>query len=75
MRLAVISTLPPQGGRTYNYDADDRLASDGYDPDGNTTLSGGITNTYDFENHLIAHGGVSVVYDGDGNRLSGEEDE
>ena len=25
---------------------------------------------YDFENHLIQQGGVSVVYDGDGNRVS-----
>jgi hypothetical protein len=61
-RKTLTSTLPPQGGNTYNYDADDRLASDHYDSDGNTTLSGGITNTYDFENHLIAHGGVTVVY-------------
>jgi large repetitive protein len=32
--------------------------------------SGGTANTYDFENHLIQHGGVSIVYDGDGNRVS-----
>ena len=31
--------------------------------------SGGITNTYDFENHLIAQGGATMVYDGDGNRV------
>jgi hypothetical protein len=24
---------------------------------------------YDFENHLIQQGGVSIVYDGDGNRV------
>ena len=25
---------------------------------------------YDFENHLIRQGGISIVYDGDGNRVS-----
>ena len=69
-RKTLSSTLAPVGAMTYNYDSDDRLAADQYDPDGNTTLSGGITNNYDFENHLITHGGVTVVYDGDGNRVS-----
>ena len=54
----------------YTYDADDRLGSDTHDSDGNTINSVGIANTYDFENHMIAHGGVTVVYDGDGNRVS-----
>jgi RHS repeat-associated protein len=69
-RKTLSSTLPPAGGISYTYDADDRLGSDQYDSDGNTTISGGIANTYDFENHLITHGGVSVAYDGDGNRVS-----
>jgi RHS repeat-associated protein len=30
----------------------------------------GIANAYDFENHMITHGGVTIVYDGDGNRVS-----
>jgi hypothetical protein len=55
---------------TYSYDADDRLAADAYDADGNTTNSLGTTNSYDFENHLIQHGYVTVVYDGDGNRVA-----
>jgi RHS repeat-associated protein len=54
----------------YNYDADDRLASDQYDANGNTTNSLGIANAYDFENHLVTHGAVTIVYDGDGNRVS-----
>jgi len=37
---------------------------------GNTVLSTGISDVYDFENHLVQHGGVAVVYDGDGNRVS-----
>ena len=40
-----------------------------YDANGNTVSSGGITNTYDFENHLIGQGGATMVYDGDGNRV------
>ncbi len=55
---------------TYSYDADDRLGSDSYDADGNTINSLGIGNVYDFENHMITHGTVAMVYDGDGNRVS-----
>jgi YD repeat-containing protein len=69
-RKTLNATLPPAGGISYTYDADDRLGSDQYDSAGNTTNSGGIGNTYDFENHLITHGGVTVVYDGDGNRVA-----
>ncbi len=29
----------------------------------------GFTNTYDFENHLVSRGAVTIVYDGDGNRV------
>src|SRR6185437_5910653 len=54
----------------YSYDADDRLGSDQYDPNGNTISSAGTTSTYDFENHLVSKGGVTIVYDGDGNRVS-----
>jgi RHS repeat-associated protein len=33
--------------------------------------SGGVNAAYDFENHLIQRGaGISIVYDGDGNRAS-----
>src|SRR5271166_3581791 len=55
---------------SYTYDADDRLGSDSYDADGNTVNSLGTANAYDFENHMITHGGVTIVYDGDGNRVS-----
>jgi hypothetical protein len=69
-RKTLSTTIPPASGIPYTYDADDRLGSDQYDGDGNTTLSGGIANTYDFENHLISQGGVTIVYDGDGNRVN-----
>jgi hypothetical protein len=55
----------------FNYDANDRFtAEDTYNSNGNTASSGGIANVYDFENHLIQKGGVSIKYDGDGNRVS-----
>lgn len=69
-RKTLNSTLPPSGGVTYTYDADDRLGSDTYDGDGNTINSSGTANTYDFENHMVQHGYVAIVYDGDGNRVS-----
>jgi YD repeat-containing protein len=50
--------------------ANDRVATDVYDNNGNTINNGGIGNVYDFENHLVQHGDVTIVYDGDGNRVS-----
>ena len=35
-----------------------------------TRLSTGTPNTYDFENRMLTHGNVSIVYDGDGNRVA-----
>ena len=63
------SALPPSA--TYSYDANDRLTSDRYDANGNTTNSGGNADSYDFENHLTSRNGgaVQIVYDGDGNRV------
>ena len=34
------------------------------------SCSAGIADSYDFENHLIQHGGMTFVYDGDGNRVA-----
>lgn len=71
-RLSRTSTVSPVPAATYSYDANDRLISDGYDVNGNTTASGRNTYTYDFENHLKSENGgaVTVVYDGDGNRVA-----
>jgi RHS repeat-associated protein len=69
-RKTLNSTLPPAGGMTYTYDADDRLGADTYDNDGNTINSSGTANTYDFENHMVQHGAATIVYDGDGNRVA-----
>ena len=55
------------------YDANDRLTSDIYDANGNTTASSGKTYAYDFENRLTqltdGGNGASYIYDGDGNRV------
>ena len=46
------------------------MPPDPYDNNGNLLNSGTGTNTWDFENHLIQDGNVSIVYDGDGNRVA-----
>jgi len=67
MKLApVCSTIRP---RT-DYDANDRLSTDTYDNNGNTTLSGTASSAYDFENRMTTKGTTAIVYDGDGNRVS-----
>src|SRR5205807_10149658 len=64
--VSVLGTAPV----AYSYDPNDRLTTDGYNANGNTTLSGGVSHTYDFENRMTAHGTTTMVYDGDGNRAS-----
>jgi len=68
-RKTLTSTLAPIQSTTSNFDSDDRLSTDGYDPNGNTTQSAGATYAYDFENHLLSTGAIAMVYDGDGNRV------
>jgi len=51
-------------------DNNDRLTTDTCNANGNTTSSAGISNTYDFENWMLTHVGVKLVYDGDGNHVS-----
>jgi RHS repeat-associated protein len=71
-RLTRTSTVGPVPAATSTYDANDRLSSDTYDGNGSTTASGGNTYAYDFESHLVSQNGgaVSIIYDGDGNRVS-----
>jgi RHS repeat-associated protein len=52
-----------------NYDANDHTTADPYDANGNLLQSGAGGNVYDFENRVVRAGGVSLVYDGDGNRV------
>jgi RHS repeat-associated protein len=67
-RTSTMAKIPATG--LLNYDENDRTSTDVYDPNGNTVSSAGIDNAYDFENHLVKHGDVTVVYDGDGNRVA-----
>jgi RHS repeat-associated protein len=59
--------------QTFAYTGNDRLTTDSYDANGNTTNSAGNTYRYDPENRLTNAivGGTSIiyVYDGDGNRV------
>ncbi len=71
-RTSLTSNIPslPGGVPSYTYDANDRLTTDTYDNNGNTISSAGTASTYDFENRMLTHGSVTMVYDGDGNRVS-----
>jgi RHS repeat-associated protein len=71
-RLNRTSSLVALPSQSSTYDANDRLTSDSYDNNGNTTSSSGNNYAYDFENHLTSLNGGNVTYgyDGDGNRVS-----
>src|SRR5207253_3983557 len=71
-RLSRSSTVSGVPSTTSTYDDNDRLASDSYDNEGNTTATNGNTYGYDFEDRLtkVNGGVVSFVYDGDGNRVA-----
>jgi RHS repeat-associated protein len=71
-RSSRTSTLAALGAQSFSYDPNDELTTDGYDLNGNTTSAGGHTYGYDFENRLVSKDGgvVTIVYDGDGNRVA-----
>jgi RHS repeat-associated protein len=71
-RLSRTSTLAALGSQAFDCNANDELGSDAYDANGNTASSDGRTYAYDFENRLVSVNGgeVTVVYDGDGNRVA-----
>ena len=71
-RTSTVAGVPTVASQSV--DANDRLTTDGYDNNGNTTGSNGNGYVYDFENRLIkVNAGtaneISIVYDGDGNRV------
>jgi RHS repeat-associated protein len=71
-RLSLTSTLAALSSQSLSYDANDRLAVDTYDANGNTVASGGKAFAYEFEDRLTSYdnGTVTYVYDGDGNRVA-----
>jgi RHS repeat-associated protein len=69
-RTSTVSAVP---GASYSYNSNDRLTSDTYDANGNTTVAGGFTYTYDFENRLRTRNSspwLAFGYDQDGNRVT-----
>ncbi|HEY0764376.1 MAG TPA: PKD domain-containing protein [Pyrinomonadaceae bacterium] len=71
-RLSRTSTVIGVPSQASTFDQNDRLNSDTYDANGNTTASNTNSYAYDFENQLTSlnNGAVTYVYDGDGNRVS-----
>jgi RHS repeat-associated protein len=75
-RLSEDSTIPGIPPGTATFDANDRLSTESYDNNGNTTITGSRKFAYDFENRLktmaVNNGPVTVTiqYDGDGNRVA-----
>jgi len=71
-RLSQTSSITGIPTGNFGYDADDRLSTEQYDNNGNTTVSGARTFAYDFENRLksMNNGAVTLLYDGDGNRVA-----
>src|SRR5579871_724553 len=68
-RKTLTSTVPAIPTAITTVDSDDRLSTEGYDANGNTTVHAGTQNVYDFENKLVKYGNITFVYDGDGNRV------
>lgn len=71
-RLNRSSSIAPLPSQSSTFDVNDRLTSDSYDNNGNTTTANGNAYAYDFENRLtnLNSGTVTYVYDGDGNRVA-----
>jgi YD repeat-containing protein len=71
-RLDENTTLPGLRSGNFGYNADDEVNTETYDSNGNTLTTGGKAFTYDSESHLMTMNGnaVTIVYDGDGNRVS-----
>ncbi|HEX7152060.1 MAG TPA: RHS repeat-associated core domain-containing protein [Thermoanaerobaculia bacterium] len=71
-RLSRASTLAAVLSTISVYDANDRLANEAYDANGNTRTANGVTYAYDFEDRIRSANGAAVrfVYDGDGNRVA-----
>jgi RHS repeat-associated protein len=71
-RKSSTSTLSGVNPESFNYTVDDELTTDNYDNNGNTTGSGVNSFTYDSENELKTMNGsaVTLLYDGDGNRVA-----
>jgi RHS repeat-associated protein len=72
-RLSVSTSLTGLTSGVFSYNPDDEVSSESYDANGNATQVGAKSFTYDSENHMMsmstAGTTVSMLYDGDGNRI------
>ena len=73
-RTSATSTLSGIDPITGSYNPNDQLSSESYDANGNVLFTGGISYTYDSENHMLTASGngkvVTMVYDAFGNRVA-----
>jgi RHS repeat-associated protein len=73
-RLSAVSSLTSIASGSFSYNSDDEVSSETYDANGNVLSTGGMTYTYDSENHMTSATGngkvVTMVYDAFGNRVS-----
>jgi RHS repeat-associated protein len=71
-RTSLTSSLSGVNSASSTFNANDERAGESYDANGNVTAAGGKTFSYDSENHLVSMNGgaVTIVYDGDGNRVA-----
>lgn len=70
-RTSDTSSLSGISSGSFSFNADDELASESYDQNGNVLATSGKTFAYDSQNELISMGGtVALAYDADGNRVS-----
>jgi RHS repeat-associated protein len=71
-RLSANSTLSGVNSGSFSFNGDDLMGGESYDANGNVTSTGGKTFTYDSDNRLksMNGGAVTLLYDGDGNRVA-----
>lgn len=71
-RLSDNSSLSSVSTGAWSYNANDEVSSESYDNNGNVIAASGKTFAYDSQNQLVSMNGgqVSLVYDGDGNRVA-----
>jgi RHS repeat-associated protein len=71
-RKSLASTLTGIGAQAATYDANDRVVGISYDANGNMLGAGGTANVFDSQDRLVSFNGgaATMVYDGDGNRVS-----
>jgi hypothetical protein len=72
-RQSLTSTLTAINGQaTMSYNVNDRLQTNSYDANGNTLGAGGKSFAYDSQDRMTSFNGgaATMVYDGDGNRVS-----